>query len=121
MRTLNFSRSVTVTLNSLGNGSVSAGPTLPGEIWYPQSVAISSGGTSAGNYNTTTGPSCDIYAGFGVAATTFVDGTFNVQGDSSSMISGQVLYPGHSVSVVWTGANPNVTATMVIQGTRSVP
>lgn len=121
MRTLLLTANVTTTLDINGNGTVTTGPKLAGEIWYPASVSVSSGGTPASNVNTTTGATANIYTGVGVGQSSFVDGTYNVQGDSSSMISGQALYPGQNITVVWAGANASVQATAVIQGTRQVP
>jgi hypothetical protein len=119
MRTLQLSRTVSVTLSG-GTGTVSVGPSFPGEVWYPTSVSIS----CTGNQPTPTAPAistCSIYSGNAVNNNTFVDATYQVLGASSSMISGQVLYPGTSVFAQWENCNSGVVATMTITGTRQVP
>jgi hypothetical protein len=116
-RTLTFTRTASVTLDSNGNGTVSLGPSVPGEVWLPDSCSIS----ATGSIPVTGTPVLFLYAGEGVSAGSFVDSTYNVTGASSSMISGKTLYPGQQVFAVWSGGPPGQVATLVVKGTRKVP
>lgn len=119
MPTQQLTRTVSVTLTG-GGGTAAAGPSLAGEVWYPTSVSIS----CTGNQPTPTAPAiatASIYAGNVVNNSTFVDATYQVLGASSSMISGQVIYPGSQVFGVWENCNSAVVATMTVTGTRKVP
>lgn len=102
--------------------TISIGPRYQGEIWFPESVSISCSGTqptpAAPNIAT-----CNIYTGISVNGGTFLDGTYQVLGASSSMISGQLVFPGQLIIAVWsnmTGSNGQ-TATLTINGTKRVP
>jgi hypothetical protein len=117
MRTLGLNRPVTITLDSGGNGTALLGPATPGETWYPTSVQVQ----SAGSVFVATLPTCFIYTGPSAAAGTFVDSTYDVQGASSSIISGQIIYPGQYVIAVWAGAAAHAAATLIVTGTRTVP
>jgi hypothetical protein len=116
-RTVSLARSASVVLDSNGDGTAEVGPAVPGEIWVPASCSISCGGSIP----TTGSPSVYLYAGNGISQQYFVDSTYNVLGASSSMISGQQLYPGQNVFAVWTSGPPGETATLAVNGTRTVP
>jgi hypothetical protein len=119
----------TVTLASSISGiianstlTLSTGPRFQGEIWFPESVSISCTGTqptpAAPNIAT-----CNIYVGIAANNSTFLDGTYQVLGASSSMISGQTIYPGWLILAVWTnmtGSNGQ-SATMTVNGTKQIP
>lgn len=120
MRTQQLTRTASVTLNSSGYGVAQVGPSLPGEAWYPVSTSIS----CTGNQPTPTAPAiatCSVYAGNAVSNTSFTDATYQVLGASSSMISGQVIYPGLWIFAVWANCNAGQTATLTVYGTRTVP
>lgn len=101
---------------------ISTGPRFQGEIWYPQSVSIS----CTGSQPTPAAPNiatCQIYVGIAAVSSTFLDGTYQVLGASSSMIAGQTIYPGWLVIAVWTnmtGSNGQ-TATLTVNGTKQIP
>lgn len=102
--------------------TVQTGPRFQGEIWYPESVSISCTGTqptpAAPNIAT-----CNIYTGLSANNVSFLDGTYQVLGASSSMISGIILYPGQLVLAVWsnmTGSNGQ-TVTMTVNGSKQIP
>lgn len=116
-RTRNLTATATVTLDGSGNGTVQAGPAVPGEVWFPASVSIS----CTGAIPATGSPLVSIYAGNGISPGSFVDSTFNVTGAASSLISGQQLHPGQQVFAVWAAGPPGQVATVVIKGTRQVP
>jgi hypothetical protein len=115
--TLPFTKTATVTLNGSGNGTASVGPSSAGESWSPASVAIS----CTGSIPTSGTPTVFLYAGTNATALTVVDSTYNVTGASSSMISGQTLWPGQQVFAVWSDGPANGVATIVVTGTRKVP
>ena len=116
-RTVSLAASASVVLDSDGNGTAEVGPTLPGEVWSPGSTSITCGGAIP----TTGTPTLFIYAGNGISTGTFIDSTFNVTGAGSSLIAGKQLYPGQLVFAVWSGGPPDETATLAVNGTRSVP
>lgn len=121
MRTIPLAASVSGTIAN-STVTISTGPRYQGEVWFPESVSIS----CTGNQPTPTAPNiatCSIYVGFVANNGTFLDATYQVLGASSSMISGQTLYPGMLIIAVWanmTGSNGQ-TASLTIQGTRRVP
>lgn len=113
-RTIPLSASASVVLDSSGNGTASAGPSSPGEVWFPTSVSVSASSNTAEAI-------AKIYAGGQISQSMFADGTtWGSTGDSTSNVSGPV-YPGQQVFAVWTGGDTGATATVVITGTRQVP
>jgi hypothetical protein len=118
MRTLNLTAIANVTLDGEGNGIAQAGPANTNEVWLPASVSINCGGSLTGITGT---PTCSIYAGAYIGPGTFVDGTYLVLQAASSLIQGQSVYVGQQIFAVWTNAPANAQATMVINGTRTVP
>jgi hypothetical protein len=120
-RTLSLSQSASVTLNSNGNGTVSVGPGTPGHIWMPQSVTISQTGAFPATGSASMIPLVQIYAGNTQNASDLVDATYQVLGAASSVISGQAIYPGQTISAVFQYGNPGATATITVSGTRQVP
>jgi hypothetical protein len=116
-RTLSLAKSVSVVLDSNGDGTAEIGPVLPGEVWSPGSTSI----TCSGAIPETGSPTVFIYAGNGISTSTFIDSTYNVTGASSSMIAGKQLYAGQQVAAVWTAGPPDQVATLAVNGTRSVP
>src|SRR6185437_12235228 len=100
MRTVSLSVSVTGVLDGSGNGTIEIGPLTPGHTWLPQSTSIS----MSGNIPTGTGanaPQVSVYAGNGVSPSNLIDSSYNVNANSSSMISGQSLYVGNQIWAVW--------------------
>jgi hypothetical protein len=116
MPVIPFTKTASGTLNGSGNGTVSVGPSFPGEAWYPESIAIS----CTGSIPTSGTPTALLYAGTVATPLTLVDSTYNVTSASSSMISGQTLWPGMSVFVVWADGPALAVATIVVTGTRKV-
>lgn len=113
-RTLALSASASVVLDSGGNGTASTGPAVPGTVWNPAVVSVKASSNAKE-------AQCSIYAGGGVSAAEFQDGTtWGSTGDSTSNVPGPV-YPGQVITAVWTGGDPGATATVSITGTRGVP
>jgi hypothetical protein len=109
-----LTRTASVTLSASGNGTVSTGPTLTNEVW---SVSVASVSATSNNTEST----CKLYQGISVAGSSFVDGTtWGSTGDSTSNFAGPV-YTGQQIFAVWSNGDGNATATLVIQGTRTVP
>lgn len=114
-----LSASVVGSTNGSGSGTLSVGPSTPGTIWYPQSVSFS----MTGSFPTVTGsniPLVQIYIG-STNASSLIDSTYNVLQNSSSMISGQVVYPGTLIYAVWQYGNDNAAITFNVYGKRQVP
>ena len=120
MRNLYLNVTVSGLTNSAGNGTVSTGPQHTNEIWFPSSVSI----TASGTQPTPTAPTiatCSIYAGSSVGATTYVDGTYQVLGASTSLIGGQLIYGGNQIFAVWANCNSAETITLNVTGYRQMP
>jgi hypothetical protein len=114
MRTLALSYSISVTLDGSGNGTVQLGPSSPGEQWQ-LTIASVSVATHVAEAQ------CNIYLGGSVQQTTFADGTFSgSSGDSTNNVT-YPLNPGQSIFAVWTGGDAGAKATLVLQGTRTLP
>lgn len=117
MRTLSLTQSAQITLNGSGDGTAQLGPSSPGEVWAPSVVSVGTEETSVTNE-----AQCKIYCGPAPAQPYYVDGTLSGStGDSSSNVTGQMLYPGQYVIAVWTGGDPGAVAFLNVQGTRTVP
>lgn len=116
MRTLTLTRSASITLDGSGNGTAQIGPAVPGEVWHPVAVNISSSGNAP-----TTVATCFIYAGGAVSQGAFIDSTYNVLGAASGVIEGKVVYPGQYIFAVFSACNVGATATLAVNGTRTVP
>lgn len=114
MRTLPLTATVTGTLNGGGNGTLTAGPSFPGEVWHPTGTYIAaSGSVPTGG----TPATCTVLGPTGNQ----VDSTYQVTGAASSMITGQDVHPGQVISATFANCNPSSTATLVVTGTRDVP
>jgi hypothetical protein len=114
MRTLALRLSVTVTLNGAGGGTAQTGPASPGEQWQLTTASVS----CSTHVNEAT---CNIYLGGAVGQSTFVDGTFSgSSGDSTNNVT-YPLNPGQSIFAVWANGDAGATATLVLQGTRTLP
>lgn len=117
MRTLTLSVTAEVTLNGSGNGTAQAGPTSPGEIWYPAVVSVGTQETTV-----TSEAQCKIFAGPAPAQPNYVDGTLSGStGDSTTNIAGRVLRAGQYVFGTWAGGDAGAVAFLNISGTRTVP
>jgi hypothetical protein len=115
MRTLTLSATAEVTLSGTGGGTAQAGPSHAGEVWYPATVSVSVS-------TNTSEAECKIYCGALAVPFSYVDGTLSGStGDSTTNVTGQVLYPGSYVFAVWTGGDSGSVATVNVQGTRQVP
>lgn len=98
-----------VKLSGAGNGQVQLGPGS-GQMWQVTAVSVSTA-SQAAPY-----PQCNIYAGPQPQPPWFVDGTYTGNLDSTGRAIPPV-YPGSYIWAVWSGGNPNDTATVRITGT----
>jgi hypothetical protein len=112
MRQLPLSQKAYVTLDSDGNGTASAGPLSPGEVWSGLTVSVS----VATNVNEA---QCLIYAGADATPGYFADGTlFGSTGNSTQNLG--TVRVGGNVFAVWSNGDAGSVATMVITGTKQV-
>lgn len=112
MRQLPLTAKAYVTLNADGNGTASAGPLSPGEVWSNLTVAVK----VATNVNEAV---CSVYAGAAATPGYYAGGTtWGSTGDSSTNIP--VVRVGGNVFAVWTDGDPGGQATMTVTGTRTV-
>jgi hypothetical protein len=113
MRTLPFSTSASVVLDSTGSGTASVGPSSSNEVWTLATVAI--------HCDTAVNEAqAKVYAGSGPSPAYF-QGTalWGSTGDSASA-TGVQLAVGQQVFAVWTGGDAGTTAHLTVQGTRTV-
>jgi hypothetical protein len=110
-----LNESATVTLNASGNGTARLGPLSARSIWYPANVHVSA------NQNPINEAQCKIYCGDLPIQQNFRDGTVSgSSGDSSDRVSASVIKCGQYVYGVWTGGDANVTATLIVTGTKDI-
>jgi hypothetical protein len=104
--------SANVRLDATGNGRVSLGPAVVREYWDLISATVSV-------VTATSEAVCALYQATGptpgqaMCAPTATGST----GDTCGL-AGQTLLPGQSVLAVWSGGDPNATATLVISATK---
>jgi hypothetical protein len=112
-----FSLSASVTLDGTGAGTAQLGPSITNEQWQPAQVSVNC------SANVTTGAcQANVFCGSHVGQDTYKDGTFSGDsGDSTDAVSGEILWPGQYVFVVWSAGVPGATATMRVTGSRVVP
>lgn len=115
MTSVILNESAAVTLNASGNGTVRLGPISARSIWYPTNVHVSA------NANPVNESQCKVYCGDLPIAQNFRDGTVSgSSGDSSDRVNASVLKCGQYVYAVWTGGDPNVSATLTVTGTKDI-
>lgn len=102
-----------VTLDSNGDGQVSAGPTGFGETWTNVQASVHCA-------TNTTEATCKVYAGAAASPQFFADGTtWGSTGDSSTNLP-PVITGGQQVFAVWSGGDASTTAYLTLTGTRNV-
>lgn len=101
-----------VTLDAGGGGRVQLGPRT-GEMWRPTVAGVST--NTAAKL-----PQCSIYVGSAANPISLVDHSYTGHADSTSRISGTVVYPGHSIWAVWSGGDPGAVATLSLFGTKQI-
>jgi hypothetical protein len=110
---LPLSESITVVLDGSGGGTAKLGPTGPSETWTPSSVSV----LCSSNTNEAI---CKIYAGPTPTAQYFkdlsVDGSTGDATDRANVPVGR----GHSVWAVWSGGDAGATATLNVDGVKTI-
>ncbi len=104
----------TVVLDSSGDGTAKVGPAGTREAWQPlvASVICSSNNSEA---------RCRVYLGDSEATWRFIDGTLSGStGDSTGNVAGLPVPFGRWIWAVWTGGDPGATATLTVNGTKTV-
>lgn len=110
MRTLPLSVSASTTLDSSGNGTVSAGPQSSGEIWEAGFTA----GVRTQETAVTSESQCRVFCGTRFIGTT----TWGSTGDAST--NTPQVSVGQLVEAQWTGGDAGATAVLDLTGTRQV-
>lgn len=113
-QTVPLSASAQVVLNGSGNGSVTLGPQVPGQTWFPSGTSVQVNPTS-----TTVVSQFKLYNGAAQPAN-FLGGTYTGDNNSDGLAD-CTLYCGQFMTGVWAGGNPGATATLVVSGTMSIP
>lgn len=93
-----------VRLDSSGNGSVTLQPSNAHQTWKVMGVVVQTIPA-----NPTAVPECRITVGGSI-----VDTTYNGNNDSSD--SAYDVPPGTSMVVTWTGGDPNILASVTVNG-----
>lgn len=116
MRTLTLSATASVTLSG-GAGTAQVGPTFPGESWLPVTASVGAQETTI-----TDEAQCKVYVGPSATQPYYVDGTLSGStGDSTTNVTGKVVYPGSYIWAVWSGGDNGAQVTLNVAGTRVVP
>ena len=115
--TLPLNETGQVILDGDGNGTVQMSPDGPHEVWLPTlaSVKVTTNTAEA---------SCRIYAGSNTSDLNFVDGTLSGStGDSTDRVDGYQIARTQTpyVWAVWAGGDPGAQATIVLNGTKTIP
>lgn len=120
MTSVALNATASVTLDSSGGGTAKVGPASAGETWQPQvaSVVVSPVPPAATVANS---PVCKVYVGADVGDTTFIDGTWTGEQDSTDNVRASSIRQGQYVFAVWTGGDPGAGATLIVTGTKDVP
>lgn len=113
---LPLNESGSVTLDGSGNGTLKLRPPGPSEHWFPTvaSVKCSTAVSEA---------ACRIYVGQSASDQNFVDGTLSGStGDSTDAVGGYEIARTRDPNIiaVWSGGDAGATATMQINGTKTV-
>jgi hypothetical protein len=103
-----------VALDGSGNGKVGLGPTGPQEAWTPSNVSV----ICSTNVLEAV---CKVYAGPSATSPYFKDITVDGStGDATDRCN--ILIPkGWFVWAVWTGGDAKATATLNVDGVKTVP
>jgi hypothetical protein len=109
--TLNAAASV--KLNASGGGQVSLGP-RSAEVWHPQLASIQT------ILQALPFATCFLYYGAPGAFGQLLDSTYNGNSATSARCSAVDVHHGQSITAVWAGGTPGDTATLQLQGTRTI-
>jgi hypothetical protein len=114
MTQLPLSETTSATLNGSGDGTASLGPTGPNESWLPSNVSV----TCSAN---TAEATCKVYAGPVPTAPYFKDITVDGSTGDATDRCNLPVPKGWRIWAVWTGGDAGATATLNVDGTKTVP
>jgi hypothetical protein len=103
-----ISPSASVKLSAAGAGQV--GLTPPSGVMWQLTLASLSIGSPV------LIPQAFLYSGNSSGPVQLIDSTYAGASASSAKVAGPPVYPGTYIWAVWTGADPNVTATLQLWG-----
>lgn len=103
-----------VTLNGSGAGTARVGPLSAREIWYPDSVSVSTNQTTI-----VSDAQCQIFVGDQAIQQNFRGSTFTGSSGDSETLTGTVK-TGQYVWAVWTQGDAGALATVVVIGEKEV-
>lgn len=106
--------SVSVVLDSNGNGVVSLGPQIVRERWQPVSVNVSAS-------TTVKEAVCTLYLGSSLIAAQALSETATGSSGDTCPMSGIDMQAGRQIIAQWIGGDPGAQATMRVIGTKSRP
>jgi len=106
-------QSMPVKLNGSGNGTAKIGPLSAREVWYPDNVAIGINGF-------TKQASCSVYKGPDTTQASFRDVSTFGSGDNTGACNADTVKVSEYIWAVWTGGDPNLTATVTVTGLKDV-
>lgn len=110
-----LNESVTIRLDSSGNGTAKVGPKSSREVWHPDNAHVSA------NANAINEAQCRVYTGDLPIQSNFRDGTVSgSSGDATDRVNATLIKCGQYVYAVWTAGDANVNATLNVTGTRDV-
>ena len=104
--------SISTILDNNGNGSVSLGPVYVREHFQVTSASVQ---VSTANKEA----QCSVYVGSTIISNTFF-GTTQTGSTGDTCAIGQDIQTGQQVFAVWTGGDAGSTATMTLNGTRTI-
>lgn len=108
----------TVKLDGSGNGTVRIGPSVRGQVWTLTVAAVV---TSTAGVPTAAVPQCTVFIGAQPTNDNLIDGTFTGSLNATGAVAGHPITAGNYIYAVWSGGDPNSTATLSIFGTYSEP
>ncbi len=114
MQQVQLTESTSIALDGSGNGTASLGPTGPQETWTPSNVSV----ICSTNVLEAT---CKVFAGPAATGPYFKDITVDGSTGDATDKCNLVIPKGWFVWAVWTGGDAHATATLNVDGVKSVP
>lgn len=113
MATGSLNETVSVTLDSSGNGAAGVGPLSARETWFPTTAHVSVSSDVAEAV-------CNIFQGDAPDQRCFRDATASGSfGDSTDRVTGPLKNP-ERVWAVWEGGDPGAVASLTVSGTKTI-
>jgi len=107
-----------VQLDASGNGRAILGPAIVRERWAPTQATVSVSTNPLESPTNALESRCSLYLGIGgVPGRLLGESRTGSSGDTYGF-GGFELQPGQNIVAVWTGGDPNATATITVFGER---